>query len=124
MRRVMYGLLFFLAGVLMPVLIWVALFVAVREQLVYAMKRSVYAVLFFLTGVFMPVLIWVGFFVAIKQWARERVPRRKAERTIGEILSAARLTIQWAPGGKQLALTVFGRRPMSEIEELLARTKL
>ena len=39
MRRVAYTLLFLLAGILMPVLIWVAFFVAIRRPLVLSLRQ-------------------------------------------------------------------------------------
>jgi len=67
MRRATFGALFFVVAILFPVLIWVALFAAVREPLLRAMRRAAYAALFFLAGISMPVLIWVGFAVAIRE---------------------------------------------------------
>jgi len=67
MRRVAYGVLFFFVAILFPLLIWVALFVAIRKPLLQVMKRVAYATLFFLVGVFMPILIWVAFVVAIRE---------------------------------------------------------
>lgn len=73
MKRVAYAALVFLAGVLFPVLIWVALFAAIREPLLQAVRRVAHAVFFFLVGIFMPVLIWVVFAVAIRElWLRWR----------------------------------------------------
>ncbi len=67
MRRAAFGALFFLVALLFPVLIWVALFVAIRAPLLRAVKRAGYAALFFLAGVSMPLLIWVGFVVAMRK---------------------------------------------------------
>jgi len=75
MRRVAYVGLFFLAGILMPVLIWVALFVAIRQPLLRAMRRVGYAMLFFLVGILMPVLIWVALVIAMREPLCQAVPR-------------------------------------------------
>ncbi len=89
------------------------------------MKRIGYSVLFLLAGVLFPVLIWVGLGVAVRQWLRERMLQREPGRTIGEILAAAGLPIQWeTTGDKPLAAAVFVKCPVSEIQELLARAGL
>lgn len=124
MRRVAYGFLFLLAGILFPVLIWVALFVAMRKPLLHSMRRFASAVLALLAGIFFPILIWVGFGVAVKQWVQERTFGREPVRTVGDILAAAGLKIQWETPGARSAAAVFAKPPMSEIRELLARTGL
>ena len=78
MRRTGATILALLAGILMPVLIWIALFVATRRRLLQAAKRVAYTVLFFLAGVLYPVLIWVAFVVATRKpflqwWQRKAV---------------------------------------------------
>jgi len=75
MRRIGYTALFALAGILMPVLIWVALFVAIRQPFLRAMRRVGYAMLFFLVGILMPVLIWVALVIAMREPLRQAVPR-------------------------------------------------
>ncbi len=125
MRQAGYAALFFMAGILFPVLIWVALVVAIREPLLRTLTRVSYAVLFFLVGIFMPVLIWVGLGVSVNQWVRQSILRQEPARTVGEILAAAGLMIQWeGTGGEAMAAPVFVRQPMSEIRELLARAGL
>ena len=59
-------------------------------------------------------------------FARQRKAiRREPGRTVAEILAAAGLPIQWqTTGDKSLAAAVFAKRPMSEIQELLARAEL
>ncbi|MBA7628765.1 hypothetical protein ES703_36260 [subsurface metagenome] len=89
------------------------------------MKRVAYAVLFLLAGVLFPILIWVGLGVAMSQWVRERRLEREPGRTVGEILVAAGFPIQWAATADEpVAAAVFLKRPMSEIQELLARAGL
>ncbi len=125
MKRVGYGVLFLLVGVLFPVLIWVALFAAIREPLLQAMRRVASAILALLAGIFFPLLIWVGLVVALRQWVRERIFQREPGHTVAEILAAARLPIQWAPtADESVAAAVFLKHPMSEIQELLARAEL
>ena len=92
MKRVGYAALFFLVGILFPVLIWVALVVAIRRPLLQAVRRVGYAALFFLAGVFMPILIWVAFAVAIRQpllrwWERRAVlkPATVRQRRFGAL---------------------------------------
>ena len=76
MKRVAYMGLFFLASILFPILIWVALFVAIREPLLRAVRRVGSVVLALLAGISVPVLIWVGFTVAIRElWLRWRERR-------------------------------------------------
>ncbi len=88
-----------------------------------AMKRTAYVALFFLVGIFFPLLIWVALGVVLYQWSREMALRRL--RTVGEILAAARLPIQWAtPGDDSLATTMFPKRPVAEMRELLVRAGL
>ena len=67
MKRVAYAALFFLAGILFPVLIWVGLFVAIRQPLVRAARRVGSVMLALLLGMLAPILIWVGLFVAIRE---------------------------------------------------------
>ena len=82
MKRVAYVALFFLAGILFPFLIWVALFVAIREPLLRAMRRFVSLVLTLLAGMLAPFLIWVGVTVAIRElwlrWWKRRVALKPA----------------------------------------------
>lgn len=124
MKRVGHILLFLLVGILFPVLIWVALFVAIREPLLQAMKRVAWAALGLLTGIFFPLLIWVGLGVAVKQWMQERKLQREPGRAIAEILAAAGLPVQWAVEDSALDAAVFLKRPMPEIQGLLARAGL
>ena len=77
MKRVGYAAMFFLAGILFPVLIWVALFVAIRQPLVRAARRVGSVMLALLLGMLAPILIWVGLFLAIRYlllwWREERL---------------------------------------------------
>ena len=78
MKRVAYAALFFLAGILFPVLIWVGLFVAIRQPLVRAARRVGSVMLALLLGMLAPILIWVGFGVAIRQLLLRWWERRAA----------------------------------------------
>jgi len=85
MRGFGYGVLFFLAATLMPVLEWVALFIAVRKPLLQAMKRAAYAGLFLLVGIFLPMLIWVAFGIVtrmtlLRWWERRAALKPAATR--------------------------------------------
>jgi len=94
-----------------------------EQRGVTVMKRIAYAALFFLVGIFFPLLIWVALGVALYQWSREMAFRRL--HTVGEILAAAGLPIQWAASGdNSLATAMFPKRPVSEMWELLARAGL
>ena len=66
-RRAGYAALFFLVAILFPVLIWVALFIAVRKPLFRTVKKAGYAAFFLLLGVSMSALIWVGFFIVVRK---------------------------------------------------------
>lgn len=89
------------------------------------MRRTGYGLLFFLVGIFFPILIWVGLGVVVQQWVRERMLKRHPAPTVGEILAAPGLVVQWkASGTESLAVAVFGKQPMSEIRELLQRAGL
>ncbi len=78
-----------------------------------------------LGGILMPILIWVAFGVAISQKLRARVPQRKVTPTIGEILSAAGLTIEGKTAtGESVAARVFGARSGSALDSLLANAGL
>lgn len=124
-RRVASLALALVGGVLFPVLIWVALFVTVREPLLQVAKRVAYTVLALLTGMVFPVLIWIGLVTAMRQWIQDRVPRQESPRTVGNILATAGITIQGEPiGGMAIAETMFARRSMTEIHELIARAGL
>jgi len=95
MKRVAYAALVFLAGILFPILIWVALVVVIREPLLRAIGRLAlawrqvattrrairpvaYASLLFLVAILMPVLIWVAFAVVARElwlrWRESRLP--------------------------------------------------
>lgn len=78
MKRVGSALLALLAGILFPVLIWVALFVVIREPLLQAVRRAGSATLALLAGISAPVLIWVGFTVAIRELLLRWWERRAA----------------------------------------------
>lgn len=125
MKRVGYGFLFLLVAVLFPVLIWVALFTAIREPLLRALRRVAWAALGLLTGIIFPLLIWAGLGVAVREWMRDRMLQRRPRRTVAQILAAAGLSIQWeATGDKSLAAAAFVKLPVSEIQELLTRASL
>ncbi len=82
-------------------------------------------ILALLGGVLIPVLIWMAFGIAVTQRVRGKEPQRKAASTIGEILTAAGLTIQEdVPAGQAVAAKTFRQRPASEIREILARAGL
>ena len=78
MKRVGSVVLALLAGILFPVLIWVALFVVIREPLLQAVRRAGSATLALLAGISAPVLIWVGFTVAIRELLLRWWERRAA----------------------------------------------
>lgn len=125
MKRVISVILALLAGILFPVLIWVALFVAVRKPLLHVLNRIGSTVLALILGIFFPVLLWVGFGVAAKYKMREWRLRRVSARSIGEILATAKLAIQCeTDGGESMASAVFERRPMAEIRQILVRAGL
>ena len=67
MKRVAYVAVAFLAGVLFPILIWVALFFAIREPLLQTSRRFASVILALLAGVLFPVLIWVGLVVVVRE---------------------------------------------------------
>ncbi len=125
MKRVGYGVLFFLVGILFPILIWVGLFIAIRRPVLYAVRRVAAAALALLTGTIFPILIWVGFGAAVSHWIRERRLQREPSRTVAEILAAAGLSTPWENSkAAPLAVPVFVKCPMSEIQELLTRVGL
>ena len=97
MRRVAYAVLFFFVGILFPVLIWVALAIAIRELLLrWRERRAVLkpatvrqqrfgglgkvatVALAILVAILTPVLIWVALAIAIRelllQWRGSRLP--------------------------------------------------
>lgn len=120
MKRVGYSFLPLLAGVLFPILIWVALFAAIREPLLRALKRFAWAALGLLSGMVFPLLIWAGLGAAVKQRLQERMLQRRPRRTVVEVLASAGLSIQWeTPGDQSMAAVVFVKLPVSRIEELL-----
>ncbi len=125
MRKVAPILLALLAGVLFPILIWVGLLAALRQPILKGVRRAAYSLLALLTGVFFPLLIWIGLGVAVYQRLCERISQREPARTLGEILAAAGLEIQWEfSEGRSPAVPVFTKRRMSEIRELLTRAGL
>ncbi|MDO9334648.1 MAG: hypothetical protein Q7T57_09035 [Dehalococcoidales bacterium] len=114
-----------LAAILAPVLIWVGLFVVIRQPILRVMRRVGVFALVFLAGVSTPVLIWVGLFVALKERVQEYQLKRAPSRTIAEILGAAGLSVQQtAFPGEMLEDTIFMPRPMSEIHGIFARAGL
>ena len=127
MRRVAHGALFFLAGVLFPILIWVALFVALRKPILQALKRLAYGALFILAGILFPVLIWIGLFVAI------RMPLLEATKKIASVLLALLAGILfpvliWAglfvSVNQWLRERVLWREPARTIDEILSAAGL
>lgn len=82
MRRVGSVLLALLAGILMPVLIWVALFAAIRQPLLRAVRRVGSVLLALLAGILWPVIAWVALFATIRlmllQWREKRAAKRAA----------------------------------------------
>ncbi len=82
-------------------------------------------ILVLLGGILFPILIWVALGVAVNQKLRERRPKRVPAPTIGEILTAAGLTIQAEnAAGQSAAEKTFMQQPVSEINNLLARAGL
>jgi len=79
-----------------------------------------------LGGLLMPVLIWVALGAALTQKARERRAGQRPSPTIGEILTAAGLTLQ--EDGVEIdhavAARTFTRRTASELDGILARAGL
>lgn len=94
MKRVALSALFLLAGVLFPILIWVGLFVAIREPVLKVARRIAYGALFILVGISMPVLIWVGNAFAIRyllrRWREGRLPSTMAW---GEVISKIKVLV-------------------------------
>lgn len=98
MKRFLFAAMFFSAAVLMPILIWVALAVAVRKLLLQSIRRtrlirsewgininkpsgpSVITIPIFMLfiGVLMPLLIWVAFASITREmllrWRQRRLP--------------------------------------------------
>ncbi len=125
MKRMGAIMLALLAAILAPVLIWVGLFVVIRQPILRVMRRVGVFALVFLASVSAPVLIWVGLFVALKERVQEYQLKRAPARTIAEILGAAGLSVQQAAfPGEMLEDTIFMPRPMSEIHGIFARAGL
>ena len=125
MKRIGAVMLALLAGFLVPILIWVGLFVVIRQPLFRVMKRVGIYSLVLLAGFSTPVLIWVGLFVALKERTQEWQLKRMPSRTIAEILSSAGLSIQKATFIEETAdNTLFVPRPMTEIHGMFARAGL
>ena len=82
-------------------------------------------VLALIGGILFPILIWVALGVAVNQKLRERRPQRAPAPTIGEILTAAGLTIQAETAtGQAMAARTFMQQPVSEVSKLLTRAGL
>lgn len=125
MKRVISVVLAVLAGILFPILIWVALFIAVRKPVLYALRLTRSVALALLAGIFSPVLIWVSLSVALRHRIREWRLQQVSARTVGEILAAAKLTIQWeTPEGESEVAAIFVKQPVSEIRQILVRVGL
>lgn len=125
MKRIGAVMLALLAGISIPILIWVGLFVAIRQPMLRVMKRVGVYSLVLLASFSTPILIWVGLFVALKERAQERQLKRLPSRTVAEILSAAGLSIQKAAFLEETVYnTLFVPRPMTEIHGMLARAGL
>ena len=124
MKRIGANLLALLAAIVAPLLIWVGLFVAIRQPLVRAAKRIGSLALVFLAAVSTPVLIWIGLFAAIYEWRQEWQIRRAPARTVGELINSAGVSVQRAPYDKTPAEAIFVPRPMPELHGLLVRAGL
>ncbi len=125
MKRIGPVILALLAAVLMPVLIWVALFVAIREPLLRALRRSAFAAVSVLAGILYPVLIWVGLFAAMRERARRWRLQRAPVRTVGEVLAAVGLTLGWeGPKEATPVAALFLPMPISEVRRVLVEAGL
>lgn len=124
MRRIGSVMLALLAGVLMPVLIWVALFTVVRGPLLRTLERAAFATLALLAGIVYPFLVWVGLAVAVKEWSRRWSSLRTPVRTVGEVLAAAGLAIQWDGPPELRPIPLFLPMPISEVRRVLAEAGL
>lgn len=117
MKRTLAIFLALLAAVLFPILIWVGLFIVIREPLLGVIKQAGVIALVFLAGIITPVLIWVGLFAALKQLGEEYRLRRSPSRTIDEVFGMAGLSVQRVGFPEKLGerKAIFNPRPMSEI---------
>ncbi len=95
------------------------------ERMMKTTKGAGKVMLAVLGGILMPILIWIALGVAISHKIRERVPQRKPAPTIGEILTAAGLTIEGGTAtGEPVVAKVFMQQPASELNKLLAKAGL
>ena len=120
-------------ALVIPVVLFPAVFVlylviggsyaAAKQRVDTVVSRAAHAALFFLVGIFFPILIWVGLGIALNRWIRESAVHQP--RTVGKVLASAGISIRWeSPAASSLAMALFVKQPMSEIQELLARAGL
>ena len=89
------------------------------------MRRIGALMLALLAGILVPIVIWVALVAAVIKLVQEWRLKRAPARTVGEILGAAGIAIQWA-GYSTLetpAAAIFMSGPVS-VHELLARADL
>lgn len=125
MRRVVNAMLALLAGILVPFIIWAALFSATRKPLARALRRAGAVALALLAGILAPLIIWIALAVAVKEQFQLWRLRRAPARTVDDVLMAAGLTVNRAAIAEPIPImSAFPVLPISEVPGLLARAGL
>lgn len=125
LRRVRNAVLALLAGILVPFIIWAALFAAIQKPLVLALRRAGAIALALLAGILAPLVIWAALAVAMKEQFQVWRLQRAQARTVDEVLTAAGLTINQKPIAAPMPLLAeFPPLPVSEVPTILARAGL
>lgn len=125
LRRVRNLMMALLAGVLAPIIIWVALFVAIRKPLFRALRRAGAIALAVLAGMLAPIIIWVALAVAVKELFQVWRLRRAPARTIDEVLAAVGLTINRKATAEPVPLMIaFPLLPLSDVPRILTQAGL
>lgn len=125
MRRVGNVMLALLAGILVPLIIWAALFAAIRKPLLQALRRAGAVALALLAGILAPLIIWVALAIAVKEQFQVWRLRRAPARTVDDVLMAAGLTLNRTAIAEPIPLmAAFPVLPVSQVTNLLARAGL
>lgn len=125
MRRVRNAMLALLAGILVPFIIWAALFAAIRKPLAQALRRAGAVALALLAGILAPLIIWVALAVAVKEQVQLWRLRRAPARTVDDVLTAAGLILNRTAIVEPVpVMAAFPLISVSQVPSLLARAGL
>ena len=92
-----------------------------------SLKRVANALLALVAGILFPLIIWIMLAVSLRELFQEWMLRHAPARTIGDLLKAAGLSIDWQATEAPMPVMVtciFPLLSVSEVRQLLARAGL